>query len=62
MQDVIFSIPNFAKALLRIIGLPCRYVFLEKRSADMKFSYKKKFRYGIPAYTDPFIALCIRRL
>jgi hypothetical protein len=38
-----------------------RYVFLEKRSAGMKFRNKNKFRYGIPAYrpTGPFRALVI---
>jgi hypothetical protein len=41
VQDVIFYIPHFAKALLR--NVPYRYVVLEKRSADMKFRNEKKF-------------------
>jgi hypothetical protein len=39
VQDVIFSIPHFAKALLR--NIPYRYIFLEKRSAGMKFRNKR---------------------
>jgi hypothetical protein len=39
MEDVIFSMPHFAKALLRII--PYHYVILEKRSVGTKFKVKK---------------------
>jgi hypothetical protein len=55
VQDVIFHIPHFAKALLR--NVPYQYVLLEKRSADMKFRNEKKFWYGISAYSGPFQAL-----
>jgi hypothetical protein len=56
VEDVILStsIPHFAEALLG--NIPYWYVFLEKRSADMKLG-NKKCQYGILAYTGPFRAL-----
>jgi hypothetical protein len=55
MHDVILTAPQFAKASLR--NIPYRYAFLERRIASNKFKDRKKFRYGIPAYTGPFRAL-----
>jgi hypothetical protein len=45
----------------RIYRQRYRYVFLEKRSAGMKFRNKNKFGYGITAYrpTGPFRALVL---
>jgi hypothetical protein len=58
-EYVIFSVPHFSEALLRKMYW---YVFLEKRSAGMKFRNKKKYRRGIAAYTGPFRALCVRMI
>jgi hypothetical protein len=33
------------------------YVFLDKRSAGMRFRNKKKLLYGVPTYTELFLAL-----
>jgi hypothetical protein len=60
VQDVIYSIPHFAKALLR--NMPYRYVSVEKRSVDMKFRNTKKFRYGVPAYTGSYRALVLNEI
>lgn len=49
VQDVVFSIPHFAVALLR--NKPHRYVFFEKINAGMKFTNRKKFRY-IPVHFE----------
>jgi hypothetical protein len=59
VQDVIFTIPHFAKALLRNISQ--RYVFVKKRCASMKFRDRNKFRYGIPTYPGQFRLLTTRR-
>jgi hypothetical protein len=56
VQDVIFPVPSFPKALLG--NIPYQYVFLEKISAGMKFRNQKEFRYGIAAYTGSNQALC----
>jgi hypothetical protein len=40
VQDVIFSVPHFAKPIFR--NILHRYVFLEKRRAGMKFRRKKE--------------------
>jgi hypothetical protein len=60
VQDVIFSVPYFAKVLLRNVSY--QYVFLKERSAGMKIRNKKKFQYGIPTYTSPYRALSISLL
>jgi hypothetical protein len=52
VKDVIFTISHFATALLR--NIPYMYLFSEKRSAGMKFRYKKE----VPVWcTGPFQAL-----
>jgi hypothetical protein len=59
VQDVVFPVPSFPKALLR--NIPYRYVFLEKISAGMKFRNWKEFWYGVAAYTGSYQALCTAR-
>jgi hypothetical protein len=54
VQDIIFPVPHFAKALLRIITY--QYVFLEKTSDGLN-SGTETFRYGMPVYTGPFRTL-----
>lgn len=50
------SVPHFAKALRTYhTGI------YEESGAGMKFRDKRKFRYGMPAYTDPFRALVVMK-